>query len=215
MKQRVRHCALYIPSRKKCKVLKLSCKFEGADSRCAFSKDYHWLKDVTKDPKVTKRIKEKILNTVCKNWKKYFEEYFKSGKLGCKNMTGGPLEKEIRNILRSELKNTKAKVCETAKELKGYHCIVDVYIQKRGKPKTIISVKSGGGPEAIRETFGYAYLLKKKRRKIKIYMVILPPIKEKHKELIKYYKKYIDGVFSLSGKPYFDDLVHELKRIYL
>jgi len=45
-------------------------------------------------------------------------------------------------------------------------------------------------------------------------MVTLHPLKKRLKELITACRPFIDGIFSLSGKPYYDDLINELKNIY-
>ena len=45
-------------------------------------------------------------------------------------------------------------------------------------------------------------------------MITLYPLEKKLKQLITACKPFIDGVFSLSGNPYYDDLITELKNIY-
>ena len=68
----------------------------------------------------------------------------------------------------------------------------------------------------IRETFGYAYLAKMwlGQKDIRVYMVGLQEISEHLNPLIELFRPYIDGVFSLCGTPYLDDLIQEAKRLY-
>jgi hypothetical protein len=93
--------------------------------------------------------------------------------------------------------------------------IADCLAKKQNR-KAVVSVKSWLGTEQIRETFAYAYLAKTwlGQRDIRVYQVGLTEFKERLKPLAEACKPYLDGVYSLSSEPYFDDLVAEMKKYF-
>jgi len=156
-----------------------------------------------------------MLPKVIESWKAYAA----NPSPGKKNMTGGVLEKEIRAFVREELSACNASVAEHGKKFEVWEnlsIIADCLIEKKGSPTSIISVKSWIGPTQLRETFGYAYFSKTwlGQKNIRVYMIQLPPTENHLKSLITACSPYIDGVYSVSGEPYFDSLLGTLKEIY-
>ena len=110
---------------------------------------------------------------------------------------------------------------QTISEVKSSHrgrleIIADILAEKEEYPSIIIEVKSWIGSQQIRDTFGYAYLLKSwsGHKNHRVFMVCLQEFDETSKNLISACAPYLDGVYSLSDEPYFDDLVDILKEIY-
>ncbi|GAI54534.1 unnamed protein product, partial [marine sediment metagenome] len=73
-------------------------------------------------------------------------------------MTAMPLEKAMRGSIEETLRGYGADVSNTGKQLPSLGMIADCLIKKNGFPTSIISIKTWLTPEAIRETFAYAYL---------------------------------------------------------
>ncbi|MBS7636744.1 hypothetical protein KEJ37_05355 [Candidatus Bathyarchaeota archaeon] len=202
-------------SGQKCVILGVKCHRLQTKEQCDLPYHYKYLTKVSSDPQLAKRIKQKILPDVIEKWK----DYAINPRPGKKDMTGGPLEKGIRMVLKDELSPLGATVSYTGKRFfvwENVPIIADCIIEKSEKPSTILSIKSWIGCTQIRETFGYAYLSKTwlGQKNIRIYMISLQPIEDLNKSLINACKPYIDGVYSLSGDPYIDELLTELKRIY-
>jgi hypothetical protein len=156
-----------------------------------------------------------MLPQVIENWK----AYARNPSPGKKNMTGGPLEKEIRSFVREELSSLNALVPEKGRKFKVWNdvnIIADCLVKMVGKPTSLVSVKSWIGPTQLRETFGYAYFSKTWRgqKNMRVFMIELQPPKMHLRSLVAACSPYIDGVYSISGTPHFDELLEELKRIY-
>jgi hypothetical protein len=153
------------------------------------------------------------------------ERYVKAPRPGKKDMTGRPLEKGIRKVLKEELAGFNVSIPDSGKKFtiweaptkeEEINIISDCMIKKQGYPTSIVSVKSWIGSTQLRETFAYAYFSKSfhGQKNIRVYMVGLQPIRKDIKDLAKICRPYIDGVYSLSEEPYIDELIEELKVIY-
>lgn len=176
---------------------------------------YECLTKTSKEPKIARALKRDILPEIIDNWKRYA----KNPRPGKKDMTGGPLERGIRGLLKKQLETLSVTTSESGEEFfvwEKVRIIADCLSQKPKYPTSIFSVKSWIGPTQIRETFAYAYFSKTwlGQKNIRIYMVTLQPVEDSLRSLIETCKPYVDGVYSLSGKPYIDELVSELRKIY-
>lgn len=208
--------------RERCLVLQTKCLpfIRKKKQRCAFSDHYHWLTDLADDKSVANRIKLEVKPKACSNWQRFMQDNMPNGR---KNMTARPLEDSIRNAARETLSDNNVRVKDNAGRLpilgKGSP-IVDCYITKENTkgdmyPASIISIKTFLTQESVRETFGYAYLAKylEGQRRYRVFMVCLNPIGEL-REMVDAFEPFLDGAYSLSGEPYIDDLLTELKEIY-
>jgi hypothetical protein len=198
----------------KCVILEVRCPRLRSGKQCDMLLHYKYLKNTFRDPELSRIIKRNILPEVLERWKEYAE----NPRPGKKDMTGVPLEKGIRASLKDKLNRFGATVSDFGEQFyvwEDVKIIADCIIRKDNKPTSIISIKSWIGCTQIRETFGYAYLSKTwlGQKNIRVYMVSLQPIYV-NKSLIDVCKPYIDGVYSLSEKPYIDELLTELERIY-
>ena len=52
------------------------------------------------------------------------------------------------------------------------------------------------------------------RARVRVYMTSLMPIPDRIKRVEIICKPYLDRIFSISGEPYFDELISELKMVY-
>jgi len=199
----------------KCTKLDVPCRRKKRKQVCQFPLHYEYLTQSSKDERIAKILKSSILPEVLENWKAYVQ----NPRPGKKDMTGGPLERGIRNLLKNELGKLSVITSESGEEFPiwdGVRIIADCISKKEGHPIAIFSIKSWIGPAQIRETFAYAYFSKNwyGQRNMRVYMITLPPIEKSLKSLIETSRPYIDGVYSLSGKPYIDELIDELKETY-
>lgn len=140
-------------------------------------------------------------------------------------MTGISPENAIRDTIKMELSLYNVTVSDHGKKIeiwrdtqasRGVNIIADVYAEKENCPSSIVSVKSWLGTTQIRETFAYAYFSKSwfGHKNMRVFMVTLYPIRQRLQPLIGACKPYIDGFYSLNGRPYFDDLLNEMTDIY-
>lgn len=177
---------------------------------------YKMLTQISTDtPPISRKARKNMLEPFLSNWK----EHAQFPQPGKKDMTARPLEKELRVILKSQLSPLTAFVYDTGRKFKVWEnvqIIVDALAEKQGFPQSIFSFKTWIAEGQIRETFGYAYLSKTwlGQRNIRVYMVGLVSIPTTLSSLIEACKPYIDGVFSLCGPPFLDDLVEEVRRMY-
>jgi len=197
---------------KTCKELKKLCsvKEQNKDRRCAFSEHFEKLKPSSADMPEAVKIKEEILNKTIEEWKKHTSS-------GGRHMTARPLEDAVYNAIKNMLGDCvdQRKKIKIGKERNIV--VADCLVRKNDRPTSLISIKTWLTTEAIRETFAYAYLIRENppvHKGAKVFMVTLIPICSKHEAWIKAFNDYIDGVYSLSGKPYIDDLLKELRVIY-
>lgn len=212
-----RFCDYLKSESERCTVLETKClpSIRNKQQKCAFAYHYLWLTNLTDDKPEANRIKSEVKPQACNNWRKFMQENMPSGR---KNMTAKPLEDSIRNALRRNLSDYEVQVKDKPGKLSilGEGApIVDCHVTKEGYPDSIISIKTWLNQESVRETFGYAYMAKylEGQKRYRIFMVCLNQIKAL-REVIDTYKPFLDGVYSLSGEPYFDDLLDELRIIY-
>ena len=99
--------------------------------------------------------------------------------------------------------------------LNNLYVIIDGKIEKEGKPTSLISCKVTLDPLSFRESFSCAFFAKKHYDNVKFYMIATHPSSKLSKQLIDISKHHMDGVYYLSEKPYFDELVKELEGIYM
>lgn len=182
---------------------------------CEFIEAWNLIKNYEKNKPLCQKVKKKMAPIVLEEWKRFAKER----KSGSKRMTGGPLEETIREIVNDELSFLGASVYKTGKKISVWKSgtdkvsIIADYLAEKGNFKTIVSVKSWIGSEQIRETFAYAYFAKTwyGQKNVRVYQVGLHPFKENLKSLVEACKPYIDGIYSLSSKPFFDELVQKMK----
>jgi hypothetical protein len=165
---------------------------------------------------LTANLKQIIIPKFLKRWKEFAQN---PNKIGKKDMTGIPLEESIRDFIRNEMEPFKVLIHKKGKKYPIWgdnNIIADVLIKKDGYPDSIISVKSWIGSGQLRETFAYGYLSKTwyGQKNIRVFMVTLHPLHQDTLRMMNICKPFIDGVFSLSEKPYFDDLIIKLKELY-
>lgn len=197
-----------------CSLLDEKCFSSKRLGTCGFRDHYYYLQLRKQDAPLTIIIKKSIHNEVMKRWK----DYATNLSPGKKQMTARPLEDGILEALKSELTplNVQANVRKMFKITKGVTPIIDGILRKDGYPTTLISIKTWLGTDFFRESFGNAYFTKimHGRRNLRFYVITLFPVTYVSKEWIELAKPYIDGVYSLSEKPYIDELVKELKTLY-
>lgn len=200
---------------KTCSLLNEECFRLRQQSICDFLNHYHMITNYTNDPPITQIVKKELLQPFLEKWKSYAA----SPSPGKKNMIGQPLEQIFRKRIKEELENQdvlvydKAHKFEIGEEVSIY---ADVFIEKEGYPISIVSVKSWIGTTQIRETFAYAYLSKlwNGQKNVRLFMATLHPIEPRIKRVESICKPYLDGLYSITSKPYFDELIVELKKIY-
>ncbi len=167
-------------------------------------------------PHHSAEVRKGMLNGFLGNWRRHAE----NPRPGKKDMTARPMESVLRAYLISELGSLGVKVYPTGKKLIVWdkvHIIADALTeQDSSRPQSIFSFKTWIGAEQLRETFGYAYFSKTwlGQRNVRVYMVGLNEFNKGLDPLIKACKPYIDGVYSLCGYRYFDELVEELVALY-
>jgi len=198
-----------------CGLLNATCFRLRQQSICEFSTHHELITNFQNEPPITQQVKQDLLQPFLAKWKSYAA----SPSPGKKNMTGLPLEKTIRERIKNELVNQQVTVYDRAHKFEigeEVSIFADVFIEKEGYPISIVSVKSWIGTTQIRETFAYAYLSKlwNGQKNVRLFMASLYPIEPRIKRVEKICKPYLDGVYSISGKPYFDDLISELQYIY-
>jgi hypothetical protein len=204
-------------SHQTCQILKERCFRLTQQSKCDFITIYYpLLVDHSYDPPLAQRVKIDLLDPIIQS----FGSYAKNPTPGKKVMAARPFEKAIRTTLKNQLSPLGVTVTQTGKRYpisESTSVIVDCLAEKGGCPDSIFSMKTWIGGEQLRETFAYAYFGKnwRKQTNVKVYMVIFQPIAPHFQDWIKLCSSYIDGVYSLSGKPYIDDLLDELRRVYV
>lgn len=194
---------------KTCNQLEMTCfrlknKNDLEQRRCAFSELYERLTTPSDKPE-TEEIKEIVLKNAMKEWSK-------NPSSGGRNKTATALEdaicEKIKKIIGSCSKRKSIELCRNNK------IIADCLIENKNI-NTIISVKTSLTKDSIRETFGYAYILKQSNlKRWKIFMFTPVLVCNRDKALIEAFKPYLDGIYSLSGPLYFDDLLEKLRSIY-
>jgi hypothetical protein len=204
-------------SHQTCQKLKEKCFRLTQQSECDFiTRYYPLLVNHLHDPPLAQTVKTDLLDPI----KQSFRSYAKNPAPGKKVMVAQPFEKVIRTTLKNQLTPLGVTVTQTGKRYPvsgSTSVIVDCLAKKGGYPDSIFSMKTYIGGEQLRETFAYAYFAKNwdKKRNVRVYMVIFQPIPPHCQDWIKLCSSYIDGVYSLSGKPYIDDLLDELRRVYV
>lgn len=198
-----------------CQILNEKCFRQGIATQCDFIEHYELLKKKSSDPPIVNQIKTDLMNPVIQEWKKYAQ----MPSPGKKGMTGIPFEKVVRTTVDRYLSPLGINVEQTGKKYpcwRNVDIIVDCLIRKGGYPDCIISVKSWIAAGQIRETYAFAYFVKTwhGQKNIRVYMLGFYPIQPYLQSLVQICKPYIDGVYSLTGEPYVDDLVTELQEVY-
>jgi len=198
-----------------CSRLNAPCFRLQQQEKCEFQNHYVLVSNTLRDPPISKKVKEALLQPFLEKW----TDFAISPSTGKKNMTGQPLEQAIRTVTQQELSKLGATVVNRAKKInigEDAYILADVLVEKPNYPTSIISVKSWIGTTQIRETFGYAYLGKlwNGQKNIRVYMVSLYPIEKRLKKVEDICRPYLDGIYSISQNPYFDDLIQELNAIY-
>lgn len=198
-----------------CTLLNSKCFRLRQQSECDFKDHHNLIFNYQHNPPISQKVKKELRNPFIQKW----QSYAASPSPGKKNMTGLPLEHSLRKITREELDVLGVKVHEKTRRFnigEGVYILADVLIEKEKYPTTVISVKSWIGTTQIRETFAYAYLSKlwNGQKNVRVYMTSLMPIPDRIKRVEKICKPYLDRIFSISGEPYFDELISELKILY-
>ena len=200
-----------------CRVLEERClRLSAREKYCDMLDYYKMLTEVSGEtPPISRKARESMLEPFLSNWR----EHAKGPQAGKKDMTARPLERELRAILKSELSPLGVAVYDTGRKLavwKNVSIIADALAEKPGFPQSIFSFKTWLAEGQIRETFAYAYWAKTwlGQKNIRVYMVGLVSISRTLGSLIEVCKPYIDGVFSLCGSPFLDELVEEAKHVY-
>ena len=142
-----------------CSLLNETCFRLRQQSKCDFSTHHKLITNYQNEPSITQQVKRDLLQPFLAKWKSYAN----SPSPGKKNMTGLPLEKIIRQRIKTELIKINATVFDKAHKFEigeKVSILADVFIEKKGCPVSIVSVKSWIGTTQIRETFAYAYLSK-------------------------------------------------------
>jgi hypothetical protein len=170
----------------------------------------------TYDPPLAKQIKGELISPIIESWK----DYARSTSPGKKGMTAYPFEEAIRNTVKNQLGSLGVVVSERGQKYSAWenvNIIPDCLVKKKGYPDCIISMKSWIAEGQIRETFAFAYFAKTwlGQKNVRVYMLGFTPLKSHLHKLIDICKPFIDGVYSLSGGPYIDKLIEELRRIYV
>ena len=199
-----------------CQILKEECFRKRMQTRCDFFDHFQLLMNRSSDPPLASQIKSELIGPILESWK----DYARNPSPGKKGMTGYPLEIAIRSAVKERLDFLGVEVPEQGKKYpfwKDLNIIADCLTEKEGYPNCIISMKSWIAEGQIRETFAYAYFTKMwhGQKNIRVYMLGFTPVESHLQGLIEICKPYIDGVYSLSGEPYIDDLLEELRRIYV
>ena len=184
-------------------------------TQCDFLYHYQLLINRSSDPPLASQIKSELISPVLESWK----DYARNTSPGKKGMTAYPFESAVRSIVKERLSLLGVDVPEQGKKYtfwKNLNIIADCLTKKEGYPDCIISMKSWVAEGQIRETFAYAYLAKTwlGQKNVRVYMLGVTPIQQHLQGLIDACKPYIDGIFSLSGAPYIDELINELEKIY-
>ena len=200
-----------------CPILKKDClRLSASSKKCDMLGYYNILTKIERDtPQLSKAVRKAMVPGFLSNWRLHAENPLP----GKKDMTARPLEKEMRVILKSQLSPLGVSVADTGKKLvvwEKVNIVADALADKQRFPRSIFSFKTWLGEAQIRETFGYAYLAKTwlGQKNIRVYMVSIGATPKFLESLIQACKPYIDGVFSLCGSPYLDDLIEELREMY-
>ena len=198
-----------------CALLSSTCFRLRQQSECDFKDHHNLIFNYQHNPPISQEVKKELMKPFLQKW----QSYAASTSPGKKNMTGLPLEQSLRKITRKELDFLGVKVYEKTHRFnigEGVYIIADVLLEKEKYPTTVISVKSWIGTTQIRETFAYAYLSKlwNGQKNVRVYMTSLMPIPDRIKRVEIICKPYLDRIFSISGEPYFDELISELKMVY-
>jgi hypothetical protein len=180
---------------------------------CGFRDHLNYLKPCPSDTSFMSKLKKDVNEKIKIQWK----EYARHPSTGKKQMTARPLEDCIASALDSELKPLGVQVVTRKKVLitKDTGTIIDVILSKSDNPTSFISVKTWLASDSFRESFGDAYFIKGARGSLntRFYIATLSPLNFS-KEWIELARPYVDNVYSLSDKPYIDDLVQSLKKLY-
>ena len=198
-----------------CQILQESCFKLGKETECDSLNCYNLVKNRLQDKPLAQEIKDKLLDPLIQSWK----SYAKSPAPGKKDMTGRPFEKAVRAMIKEQLTPLGVNVSSTGKKYsfwKDLNIIADCLATKGAHHDCIFSMKTWIGEEQLRETFAYAYFAKlyHGQKNIKIYMIAFHSIPPQLQGLMVLCKSYLDGVYSLCGEPYIDDLLEELRGVY-
>ncbi len=203
-----------------CQLLKMECAplEKKAKQKCGLSFHYKWLIVQSQDPPIAKLTKKEVGDGSKKAWKKHFLDGAKSGR---KDMTARSLEDGIYRAVKDALKED-CEICQRKRKTIGntnIRIVADCLVEKKDKPTCIISIKTGLTPEAIRETFAYAYMFKEcyGQQHYRVYIVALGRDSQHEGDLDELgdaLKSKLDGVYYLSQSPYFDDLLRVMKEAY-
>jgi len=204
-----------------CEILETKCLpfIRKKKQKCAFADHYEWLTKLS-EQSASDSVKKSIIDGVKANWKNHLAGL--DNNTGNKGLTAGPLERAIREEMSAQIGRMGVEVKHGRLpqdfQVPGLEkSPFDCYLRKGSCPTSFISVKTWFTPEAARETFASAYLIKYWQGQVacRFFMVALNPV-DQWNELIKSLKPSLDleGVYSLSGEPYFDKLIEELEDIY-
>lgn len=202
-------------SNAKCRKLTEKCFRIEHKNKCEFIGHYNHIKDYQRNKPLAIKAKQIMEPRFFEEWKSFARD----PRPGKKRMTGGPLEEAIRKILKSELSPLGVTVYNRGKQFyvwqENVRIIADCLAEKESR-KAIVSVKTWVGTEQIRETFAYAYLAKTwlGQKDVRVYQIALFPFQKALNSLVEACRPYLDGVYSLSSRPYLDDLVKEMKKYF-
>jgi len=203
-----------------CRLLKTVClgAVSGKD-RCNFYDHYTNVMNRPNNTPLGNEVKKTMYNDFLAEWRSFKERGRAAA--GKKNMTGGPLEKAVRQVLTRELNPCGATVFDKATRFHVWQdawikadCLVKKELDDGSVFQSIVSVKNYIEAEQIRESFAYAYLAKTwlGQKNLRVYQVGLSLLNRNKEPLVNACKPYLDGVYSLSNEPYFDELVAQMKK---
>lgn len=195
-----------------CEPLDERCPYLKHTRNCGFRSHYACLTHTKGDPPRTAEIKRAILPKALKGWREHFHKLPHGGR----QMTARPLEDAIKDAVELSLKPMGVQVQERKKMkiIKEYNIIMDIRIEKKGYPTTLISVKSYLGKGEFRNSFTNAYFVKLRKGLNNVRFYIVTMILYCKREMVDLARPYIDGIYSLDKKPYIDELFDELQSIY-
>jgi hypothetical protein len=140
-------------------------------------------------------------------------------------------ENVVSDEMRAHLRNSvtvRTREIKRIRSLIGIGAEADVLIEPknlRRKPVAIVSCKMTLAPESLKECIGEAYALTKlfKHHKLGLRYYLVATHRYHYKseaqaneidEFAKVSKRYLQGIYTLTNKPFIDQLVYELKATY-
>ena len=144
-----------------CTMLEKRClRLEASNKHCDMLMYHTMLATIEADTlPISREIRQGILGPFVERWARHAA----APQSGRKDMTARPLEQEIRGAVRRALEPLGVSVPRNGKRFPVWSnvpIVADVLTEKQGCHTRILSIKTWLGTGQIRETFGYAYLVK-------------------------------------------------------